>query len=129
MTMTNQEAFNKAVRGLAAQGFQRAMQCAYTCAYRDGEGRRCAVGHLLSDEELAVEGNSQPVYELQTPFEEGGSLNGLDSMVLENLQGAHDTSTTPIDMKSRLVEFAIRYELELPRELDQAQRARAHGAE
>lgn len=49
--MTRQELFDKAVRAMILQG-----EPAYDggCRYCTGDGRRCAVGHLLTDEELRL---------------------------------------------------------------------------
>ncbi len=49
-----QAAFDKAVHGILAQGGR---SLAYingrlTCAYRGEGGKKCAVGHLLSDEQI-----------------------------------------------------------------------------
>ena len=48
--MTAQEAFDKAVAGVRAQGYQISMDEKTNCVYRGPNGLRCAVGHLIPDE-------------------------------------------------------------------------------
>ena len=53
--MNNQEAFNKAVLGVVAQGGPSLVAnhsgFISQCAYRAEDGRKCAVGHLIEDED------------------------------------------------------------------------------
>ena len=51
--MTNQELFDKAVTGVLAQGGpsgHRDDDLMYWCEYRSFGGRKCLVGHLISDD-------------------------------------------------------------------------------
>lgn len=48
--ITRQEAFDRVVRGLAAQGWERSVSERGTCLYRGPEGRKCAAGHLIPDD-------------------------------------------------------------------------------
>ena len=58
-----QEIFDKVVIALRKQGkksMDNTMQDGNICRYRDYRGNKCAIGHLLSDEEYrpSMEGNS-----------------------------------------------------------------------
>lgn len=50
---TQQQAFDIAYKGLKAQGC-KSLTIGSGCAYRGGEGRKCAIGMLLTDEDMQV---------------------------------------------------------------------------
>lgn len=47
--LTNQQAFDKALFGIRAQGYKRSMK-GIVCMYRGNNGTKCAVGHCIPDE-------------------------------------------------------------------------------
>lgn len=114
--MTEQEAFTKAVVGLRAQGFEKAMAAYnnYSCAYAAKDGKKCAVGQLLTKEEaFFMEGKSIDAI-LRVWPERIPSLAGLDPMFLGRLQSAHDSANEPKDMELNLRMLAERRGLTYP---------------
>lgn len=101
--MTEQEIFDKVVVHLANQKVKStdgATDEGGICLYRGPEGRMCAVGCLLSDEEYSPDMEGRPVFMMpQLPSRLQGHLR-----FLERLQKAHDSSSTP---------EALRYALEI----------------
>jgi hypothetical protein len=57
--INNQEIFDKVVRGILSQGGPSASACdeftKIRCKYRSTNGRKCAAGHLISDEDYDPE--------------------------------------------------------------------------
>lgn len=53
--LTEQEIYDRACTGLAKQGFRQSRNRNEGCAYRGDEGRRCAIGHCLTDDEIGGE--------------------------------------------------------------------------
>lgn len=126
--MTRQEAFDKAVRGLASQNWELSMSdpdpgavhnAGAVCAYRGVGGRRCAIGWLISDKEYfaGMEGESvrsvklRDVKALERPHTER-----KDTWVnfLLDLQHVHDDSGSPDAVKQRMRAFANKYNLTWP---------------
>lgn len=121
--MNQQEALNKAVVALRRQGGQ----CmgwtdvgfgGDTCLYEDSEGRRCAVGWLLTSEELAaLRAKNQlhePLRKVTVPLP---SLEGLDTVFLVELQRCHDRCEDfKADFEYAVAELARKYGLEVPSE-------------
>lgn len=116
MTKTRQEIFDIAYRGLASQGFKRSKDGG-ACAYRDSNGRKCAIGWLIPDDKYT------PYIENDTPS--AGCQNGYmvrelagisyeDASFATNLQRCHDDATNCVGVKSRLRDFAKRYKLTIP---------------
>lgn len=50
ITGTKQELFNKMVEGFEKQNWRRSTTGAH-CRYRDFNGNKCAIGHLISDQD------------------------------------------------------------------------------
>lgn len=99
--MTRQEMFNKAYIGVILQGGPAVTLDSHgglTCSYLNKKsGRKCGVGHLLTDVELAEVGSFKgSVYDLRDEWDEisGGPLPAWlheDEMdFLSSLQLAHD---------------------------------------
>ncbi len=99
--MTRQEMFNKAYIGVILQGGPSVTSDAdgsLSCAYLDGDtGRKCGVGHLLTDEELADVGSLKgSVFCLREEWYQISTkpipawLNTSHMSFLSNLQDAHD---------------------------------------
>lgn len=114
--MTDQEIFNTVVRALHAQGgpSRRPPQPGEpnTCMYRGPNGRKCAVGHLIRDEDYspAIEGHGLRDLELavvRNQFRE-------HMVLLELMQNAHDTAMTPREIVGQLYDAADLCHLEWP---------------
>jgi hypothetical protein len=115
MSLTLQQVFNNAYRGLKSQGFQR---CTYYmasdltggCCYDNKHGKHCAIGWSLppgSKLNKVVGGIDCLVYD---NAEEFYALFGhIDIEQLKELQNIHDVRTLESNMKERLEEFAKRY--------------------
>jgi hypothetical protein len=108
-----QEWFNKAWTGLKSQGFKRSVNSSDTCYYRGTEGRRCAIGWLMPDE------NYRPEFEGTAATPAIIAACGIEPDVnnhawLTELQCAHDHGYTPEEMVRRLRDFARRSELVVP---------------
>jgi hypothetical protein len=71
---------------LAAQGGM--------CVYRTGDGRKCVVGGMLTDEQLAAHGigNSDSVQVHRAKFAPLVGKNKRKLDLLEAMQGAHDSA-------------------------------------
>ena len=110
--LTKQEAFDKAVRGLASQGWERSVDVSGlwpVCSYRGPGGRRCAIGWLISDE-LAEDREGCAVREFdysELPTEPNGRLLLLD------MQNAHDAYCKNTGMRERFVLLGEKHDLDL----------------
>lgn len=101
--MKKQEIFNKCLNGLRNQDWRRS-RGTLSCLYQSGNGDRCAIGHLLSDEELEYVKkrnlNSMPVKDIidQVPSFCEKIYSDTDEKpsdivdLLELLQDWHDNS-------------------------------------
>lgn len=121
--MTRQEAFDKAVRGLASQGFKRAMAVGEdgvaSCAHQIGD-LRCAFGWVMPDDFLArLREDGEMSSCAAAIFDSyGSSAPGYDIwLFISQLQRAHDNGATPQAMWHNLESLAIRNGLRLPLEL------------
>lgn len=119
---TEQEMFDTAVKGLAEQNFKRSIAPNRACVYRSQDGKRCALGHILTDDDVRVLGGVH-----------GGTIEGESATsllvhskenvpvekqaFLEDLQCAHDYAENAIDMRIRLQQLGEKYDLTLPPEL------------
>lgn len=124
--MTRQEMFEKAVRGLHAQGYAQSRASHNgrdpSCAYRGVDDRRCAVGHLIPDEayQSTLEGYSPcvdvdgPNFVARTLITLGVAPDDIDW--LRNLQGEHDGGRTPEEMRANLLHFAKAHGLTFPKD-------------
>jgi hypothetical protein len=130
--MSKQEMFNRAWRGLTAQGFQISRDDNDDiCVYRDEENnRKCAFGHVLPDADYDVswEGVGAPQL-LTEQAEAGGHTYGTKVLkFVDDLQKAHDTADIGDDgrilvsdlaiaanMQRKLRAVAATYELTVPK--------------
>lgn len=103
--LNRQDVFNKAYRGLRAQGFQRSVSSLGSCRYNGPGGMHCAVGWVWP---IAASGEGYLACNL--PIFDG--LNQDDRTFVADLQICHDDSSFP--MQSALTTFAARFELEIP---------------
>jgi hypothetical protein len=103
--VTHQDIFDRTVRHLFTQGgpskFQPPGEPQPSCAYRGDEGRKCAAGIWIKDENYspALEGmlidstggfiRMEPALRLALDFEDDSDL-----VLLSRLQNIHDTATS-----------------------------------
>ncbi len=115
MYITKQEGFNKAVAGLASQGFQQSIS-GETCLYRGPDGRRCGIGWLIENKDYKsiLEGRSVDDADVMA----AANINDQeDRHFFYRLQKAHDKALSPDAMKRMLRFLAQDYNLEVPAEL------------
>lgn len=135
-----QQLFDRAVAGLARQGFQQSFDEAQdTCAYRGSEGMRCAMGHVLPDDKYQPEFEGKnakdlmishtvgdepelTVYDLlQVPVSEARQVDEHEIIdFLYELQQCHDShlSMSAGGMRRQLQWLADEHGLRRPAELD-----------
>ena len=106
--MEIQEALNIAVRGVVKQG-RLAASAAGCCFYQMGKnGPRCAIGHLLTDEQLHLvrirEANTKPVSGL---VGEGILDFSFRHPFFTELQSAHDHASSLQDFVEKARGLAI----------------------
>lgn len=121
--MTDQELFTNAWLGLKAQDWQKSENMARgKCMYRGPEGRKCAIGHNILDEEYHPDMDG-------SPDGEGSGIDcGNDRIIewrckhklgpnrtsfLQALQSAHDCATNEQTMRTRLCKVAEDFGLEV----------------
>jgi len=125
---TKQQTFDIVVKGLAAQGFERALATdSYSsCMYRDDKGRKCAAGQLIPDElyNPEMEKMGSICYIFDDDFDRDRyslyELSGLvehDRKLLIDLQDAHDLSMGSTVDRDALLRVAVKHELTIPQEL------------
>lgn len=88
-----QEIFNLVIRMLVKQG-QRSIRSTGECAYRGTNGRKCAVGLLISDEEYTPKMEGQAVYSAPMIKELLPKRLVPHACFLRELQRKHDLDTT-----------------------------------
>jgi hypothetical protein len=120
MSFTYQELFDKAVKGVIEQGCQSIRSIGHSCAYRGDSGKKCAIGHLLTDEQIAKyqvqEGDTPTKFQVALLRELAPDGNDNDVVFfLESLQCAHDNLSNNNDFinrfKSNANAFAARFGL------------------
>lgn len=124
MTPTLQSLFSKAYRGLRKQGFKRSLGGVFgkLCVYgRPGE-MACAIGHLMTPEQAKKADANPGSYVhvrrlLPAPVRRVLDGDDYDSECCLGtaLQWAHDEGKRPSSMRRRLVAFAKRHGLKVPR--------------
>lgn len=114
--MTKQEIFDKVVAGLASQGFERSVdaESPHRCMYRGAEGRRCAAGWLIPDEQYRAGLEKLPVVSAAVCGVLVGLVGEENILFVQALQDVHDNGRTPLSMQDNLRNVAGRYSLELP---------------
>lgn len=137
--MSQQELFDKAVEGLASQGFKRSMTDLGKCAYRGENNMKCAIGHLVTDEQLLSVAKTHVGLHKSSSSETFNGfwvgfgafafspILGHDRSFLDALQAAHDMGHKANDMIERLRDFAREYRLSTE-SLDAAVQARRDAA-
>ena len=112
--------YNTAVIGLASQGFVRSViEGTDKCRYRGSNKTKCAVGYLIPDERYnpLIEGDNIKVPSVQKCVDPERTLSYKEIEFLNELQRCHDDGETHSYMKTRLSALAIRYSLDIPKEI------------
>lgn len=129
-TITLQELFNKMWTGLSGQGWEKASQNG-SCEYLTVDGRKCAVGHCLTDPGSAPFGSvcdvltSHAKARKDLGFPEDRSkyypADQADTRLqfLRDSQNAHDCSSTPEQMQRELRQVGKSYGLTVPGEVSE----------
>jgi hypothetical protein len=107
--MNKQEIFNKVYLGLKGQSFVKSTDLAGNCKYRGANGTKCAIGHLIPDEQY------HPCLEKVCGYEIAVWL-GIPCLSEEmnlalSLQRAHDLE---FDLQVALEKIAKQYKLTVP---------------
>jgi hypothetical protein len=88
--MTNQQMFNRAVRGLSRQKWRRSYEGG-VCRYTNDNGDRCAWGHVETKPELLAEHEGQIVDTLiEKRVGVAGKLRKSQHVFARKLQQCHD---------------------------------------
>lgn len=114
--LTAQEALNRVVRGMKAQGWKKAAMGGEqfgTCKYRTSSGLRCAVGQLIPTETYKPEMEGKPIATVLRMADIAVDDQGVIFMLIK-LQEWHDLSNGPLDMHRRFCGVARHYGLEFP---------------
>lgn len=116
MNLDMQEIFNKAYRGLRAQGFERSIGADIACngaalprcLYNGPDGKHCAIGWVWSID---------PKYENRSVWQLPMVDDGLIGFLIK-LQKAHDGDPdekyTNQEMKKALEQVASEYQIQIP---------------
>jgi len=117
--MNKQEIFNKVWNGFKNQNWERSIDEENGCAYRGRCGTKCAVGHLIPDEEYRslMEGNTFWGLIEAGIFSENLEKEFKDEMnFISNLQTIHDFEAKRHSLKYLLEELAKNHNLEIPKD-------------
>lgn len=116
-----QQLFDIAIRGLAAQGWQRAvsLSCAYggkVCQYRAEDGKKCFVGHLIPEDKYhpSLEGamiTDVPIIGIGLVPE-----NSTLARLLRDCQAIHDQGFSVDTLEQRYKTFATQHRFTWPLE-------------
>jgi len=113
---TKQECFDIAYLGCAGQGFTQSVTTSDTksCLYRSPDGKKCAAGHILPDDEfdkLPPNLNYAKVYNIPW-FAKNFDIDMM--LFLRELQYCHDNGFTPETMQQKFVAWAAWVGLVVP---------------
>ena len=107
-TWTKQNMFDHICQCLAIQE-RRSVNDYGMCMYRGDEGRKCAIGHCIPDEEY------QPIFERLTMLEVVDRVPSLSSKMrtfMSDMQECHDASRCVHALRSSLEVVSVRYGLD-----------------
>lgn len=115
--LTRQSIFNRVVRGLAGQMWERSLDPSAdeesTCAYRGKHGHKCALGHLLTDAEVKEIGNTKAVLrETELP-----ARLRFHFPLLRELQQIHDDGQRHRDLRDSYMCYAVMHHLKWPKDI------------
>jgi hypothetical protein len=120
---TLQQVFNTVVEGLAGQQWQQSVVAdsgsGTVCAYRGLEGRKCAAGHLITDEHYDANFERTGVSDVRVwrALVKSGVPNKLMPQVAE-LQGLHDGFCDNMRMRDNFAKYAERHDLVWPKGIE-----------
>lgn len=112
--MNYQEAFDKALTGIRAQGGPSMRGT--LCMYRSDDGRKCGVGHLIPDEAYTWGMEGKKASEIPIARAAGADDTAYafykDRCFLEELQNAHDFAAQYADGTGAYdgIAFFVRFE-------------------
>ncbi len=118
--MSIQEAFDRMVRGLAAQGWRRSRttEDGTACLYRGPEGWKCAVGQLIDDETArAWDSRAGNFSSGISKVFAAGLCDFPDPSLLafiSTAQDKHDLHKYPLDMRAAFLDLGVRHALTWP---------------
>ncbi len=113
MLKTRQELFTLAWNGLKDQGFQPSLMASGDdCAYRGKDGRKCALGHCMTDE--AYKPSMEGLGAYSPIIMSACGISDADSYFADCLQICHDTASGPEHMERSLRDFARGQGLSVP---------------
>ncbi len=109
--MTNQEILDKVANHLLTQNEKAYDDSTHSCSYLDSEGRKCAVGCLIPDDQYSkkLEG---AIIVSNPKLKALPCMQGLDIDFLRALQLIHDNSVIGV-WRSRLEDLANQNNLEI----------------
>jgi hypothetical protein len=112
--ITNQEMFDRAVRGLRSQGFERCLSADGEPVYNDGCGKRCAWGWV--DDSIPPNKHNSFFVEGLAADQVGLACTlDIDQLAFaRSLQWCHDDSSNPTTMQRRLRQLCYRERLTWP---------------
>ena len=86
----NQDAFDKVLKAIRAQGYQRSVNADGSCKYRGPNGLRCAAGHLIPNSlyKASIEGVS--ISDARIPEEITNYFDSVSLDLIQSMQFAHD---------------------------------------
>lgn len=136
--MTKQKIFNKVVRALAGQGFQRSISNTDgTCLYRGPNGLKCAAGHLISDKDYNPDFEGLACFhhpslpdlpnakascaDIGRAMRRSSGILPRQAKFVYELQKAHDNGSYPEAMKMELHVVAKKHGLRIPTALKAVQ--------
>ncbi len=105
--MTNQEAFNVAVRHLLGQ-YEVALTATSGCSYRGRYGLMCPIGAMIPDAQYSAGFEGQKVHLI---YNQVPALAGADVELLTRLQNVHDMYK-PKDWVVQLLDVACDFKLD-----------------
>lgn len=107
-----QEIFDTAAVGLLTQKSKSEVHSDH-CMYRGPEGKKCAIGFCISDEDYDPSMEEKPIGRILDRYE-GPSikkLSGVNRAFLTRLQRIHDSDSSPEEWKEKLISLAQGYNL------------------
>jgi hypothetical protein len=108
-----QKIFTASYEGMRSQNFERSITVGgISCRYRDGHGKRCAIGWCIPDdawecvwENLSIESNV--VLRKRLGWD--------DPTWLQELQSCHDNADGADAVQANMHDFAHKHNLEIPK--------------
>lgn len=109
-----QRLFDQGVAGLAAQGFRKSVDPIGRCLMRSENGDRCFVGQFIPPERYVPEVEDDRLINVLCDFCDFVAVSTETLDFFSNCQRAHDDSHSPEDMRVRLRDVAVAWNLVVP---------------